>query len=122
MPKLDNMPSRGRVFRANHLDPGDFQMDYILLPVGYSYNCDWITAKRGDKVRLFDGGLHKIHCVRVIKVRGGLADTLSRIRYGITIAGCIQRWKDNAKLEGHTRNAVSDTECLWVVYEKEQEN
>lgn len=121
MQRFDSVPAKKRVLKARHFEPGAFQMGYILLPIGYSYNSEWVTAKKGDFIRLHDGGTYRIYCVRTIKVRGGLADLLSRIRYGITIAGCIQRWKDNAKLEGNGRNAVSDSECLWVIYEKEPE-
>lgn len=118
MPKFDNIPKKKSVFKANHLEPGGFQMDFILLPIGYSYNSEWIKARRGDTLRFHDGGEYRIHSVRMVKVKGGLADLLSRIRYGISIDGCIQRWRDNAKLEGNSRNAVSGDECLWVIYEK----
>lgn len=121
MPKFDKVPSRKKVFKARHLEPGDFQLGYILLPVGYSYNSEWLLAKKGDIIQFHDGGSYRILCVRIVKVRGGLADMLSRIRYGITIMGCISRWKDNAKLEGHSRSAIDETECLWVIYEKEDE-
>jgi len=118
MPKFDSIPTRKKVYKASHLEPGEFQMGYILLPVGYSYNADWMNAKKGDFIRLHDGGMYRIHCIRMVKVHGGLADLLSRIRYGISIAGCIQRWKANARLEGHKSAAVSSDECLWVIYEK----
>lgn len=121
MPKFDKVPSKKRVFKAKHLEPGDFQMGYILLPMGYSYNSEWLFAKKGDIIQFHDGGSYRILCVRAVKVRGGLADVLSRIRYGISISGCIRRWKANAKLEGHTSDAVGETECLFVVYEKEDE-
>ena len=116
--RFDNPPIKKKTFKVKHAEPGDFCMDYILLPIGYSYNSEWVSAKKGDRIRLHDGGIYTIYCVRMVKVKGGLADMLSRLRYGITIAGCIQRWKMNAKLEGHTSDAVSSEECLWVMYEK----
>ena len=118
MKKFDKLPTRKKVFRANHLGPGDFALDYILLPIGYSYNSDWLRAKRGDFIRMHDGMDHKLFCVRIIKVRGGLADLLCRMRYGITFRGCMQRWKRNVQLEGHATTAISEDECLWIVYEK----
>lgn len=122
MPKLDEYPKKNRVFKAKHLEPGDYQMGYILLPIGYSYNSEWMTAKKGDFIMFHGGGKHKIRVVRIVKVKGGLAELLSQIRYGITIAGCIQRWKENARLEGNAPAAVSSDECLWVVYEKAAED
>lgn len=122
MPKFEGIPSKKRIIKAKHLEPGEFQMDYILLPIGYSYNSEWVTAKKGDTIRMHDGTEHVIYCVRLVKVRGGLAEILSRLRYGISIRGCIQRWKDNARLEGNSGNAVSSDECLWIVYEKDANN
>lgn len=107
------------MFRANHLEPGDFQRDFILLPIGYSYNAEWATAKKGDVIRFHGGESHRIVSVRMVKKRGGLAELLSLIRYGISFAGCVQRWRDNAKLEGHGPGAISEDECIFVVYEKE---
>lgn len=121
MRKFDSVPVKKKVFNAKHLEPGEFQMGYILLPMGYSYNAEWRGAKKGDYVRMHDGGKYKISSVRIVKVKGGLAELLSRIRYGISIAGCLQRWKENAKLEGHTSAAISTDECLWVIYEKNEE-
>lgn len=122
MPKFDSVPIKKKVFKAKHLEPGEFQLGYILLPIGYSYNSEWAKAKKGDIIRFHDGGSYKIRNIRYVKVRGGLADLLSRIRYGVSIDGCIQRWKANAKLEGNASWAVSNEECLWVVYEKEPES
>ena len=121
MSKFDKVPVKKKIFKAQHLEPGAFFMDYILLPIGFAYNAEWMKAKKGDRLRFHDGGLYRIRSVRIVKVHGGLADILSRMRYGITIRGCMQRWKMNAKLEGHTSKAVSEDECLWVVYEKEPE-
>lgn len=118
MPRFEETPSKKRVLRAKHLEPGEFQLDYILLPIGYAYNSEWVTAKKGEKVSFFDGGTYRIYAVRRVRVKGGLAEVLSRMRYGISIAGCIQRWKDNARMEGHAPAAVSSEECLWVIYEK----
>lgn len=121
MRKFDKVPAKKKVYKAMHLDPGEFCMNYILLPVGYSYNSEWLSAKKGDKIRMHDGAEYRIFCVRLIKVRGGLADILSRMRYGITIAGCFQRWKMNARLGGNASSAISTDECLWVIYEKDSD-
>lgn len=122
MVKSETTRGRKKIFRPQHLEPGDFYLDYILLPVGYSYNAEWLKAKRGDLMRIPDGGLYRIFAVRTIKLGSAAADILSRMRYGITIKGCLQRWKMNAKLAGHYSTAVSSEECLWVIYEKEDKS
>lgn len=121
MAKFETEPKRKKSFNAQHSEPGRFMLDYILLPIGYVYNNEWLGAKKGDRIRLFNGGIYKIYSVRKISTRGA-ADILSRMRYGITIKGCITRWKQNARLEGHSGSAVSETECLWVVYEKNEQD
>jgi len=110
-----------KILKAIHMEPGEMQLDFILLPVGYAYNIDWQKAKRGDYIRFFNGGTYPIFSVRLLKV-GAAADILARMRYGITIKACIQRWKQNARVEGHKTTAISNTECLWVVYGKEEES
>jgi len=107
---------RKKTFKVNHAEPGDFRMGYILLPFGYSYNSEWSGAKKGDVIKLWGGGEYPIYAVRKIKMSSPEADILSRIRYGITIKGILQRWRSNAKMEGHGSRVVSDEECLWVIY------
>lgn len=121
MVKFETEPKKNRVFKAQHSENGGFVLDYILLPIGYVYNKEWLEAKRGDSIRLFNGGTYKIYAVRKIALARGAADILSRMRYGISIKGCLARWKQNARLEGHAASAVSERECLWVIYEKNEE-
>lgn len=105
-----------KTFKVAHMNPGPLHMDFIVLPVGYSYNADIASAKKGDVLRLFDGGEHTIECVRRISTSTPIADILCRIRYGITLHGAMIRWRMNARLEGHGEKAISDEECLLVVY------
>lgn len=109
-----------KIFKIAHIYPGDFHLDYVVLPVGYSYNADIATAKRGDTLRLFDGGEYPIFAVRRIRLDKPEADILCRMRYGITAKGCMVRWKMNARLEGHGEKVISEEECLWVVYEHDK--
>ena len=110
---------RSKTFKAKHAEPGSFKKDYILLPVGYSYNSEWISAKKGDSLKLWEGGVHTIYAVRPLKLNKPEADILSRMRYGIPIKRCLEVWKSNARLEGHSSSAVSTEECLWIIYDTE---
>lgn len=101
------------------MESGPFHLDYILLPTGYAYNTEWATAKKGDKVRLWTGGDHTIYAVRKIKLKQPAADILCRMRYGINIKRAQSIWRQNATLEGHGARAVSDEECLWVIFSNE---
>lgn len=106
-----------KTFKVAHSEPGEFRLGYILLPYGYAYNKDIANAKKGDIISIFDGGNYKIHAVRLIKIKSPECGILCRMRYGIPIAGALTRWQMNAKMEGHGMRAVSEDECLWVVYE-----
>lgn len=110
-----------KTYRLKHEDPGEFHLGYILLPWGYMYNSDIEGGKKGQRIRFFGGEEYVIYCVKKISLKTKGADLLCRMRYGIPIRAALQRWKGNARLEGHGSMAVSDEECLWVIYEKEDE-
>lgn len=110
-----------KTYRLKHEDPGVFPMGYILLPWGYMYNTDIESAKKGQRIRFFSGEEYVIFCVKKISLKTKGTDLLCRIRYGITIRAALQRWRNNARLEGHGSMAVSGEECLWVIYEKEDD-
>lgn len=120
MKSLSTYQRQKKTFKIAHMEPGAFRLGYILLPVGYSYNTDIAKAKKGDVIRLFDGGKYEIFSVRKLRLDKPGTDILCRMRYGITIKAAIMRWKMNARLEGHGDKVVSDEECLWVVYEANQ--
>lgn len=120
MRSLETVKSQRRIFRVQHSEPGDFQLDYILLPCGYSYNTEIARAKKGDKIRWLAGEDWTIFCVRRIKLLCPDTDILCRMRYGITIQGALMRWQAAAQIAGHGKNAISTDECLWVILTKEE--
>lgn len=107
-------------FKVAHSESGDFRLDYILLPMGYSYNTDIAAAKQGDTLQLFDGGEYPIVAIRKLNMKSHNTDLLCRMRYGIPLKAALMRWQMNAKLEGHGLNAVSKDECLWVVFDRNE--
>lgn len=115
-PSLERKP---KTFKLKHAEPGDFRLDYILLPVGYGYNSEFKNAKRGDMIRFFGGGVYPIVSVKKIKLGRGGAELLCQMRYGVSLRAAKERWKMNARLEGHGAKALSEDECLWIVYDKE---
>jgi hypothetical protein len=121
MANLEKISRVPKVFRTNHAQVGGFSMDYMLLPIGFRYNDEWLKAKAGDKLYLTTGGEHIIRYVRKLPMKSTFTDILCRVRYGMTLAGVLQRWQLNASLEGHGKQCISTDECLWVVYEKDEE-
>ena len=119
---MEQVKRKQRTYRVKHYEPGEFRLNYILLPVGYSYNAAISQAKIGDKVRFFDGGLYPIVSIRRLNLHSVNADILCKMRYGITLKAAMQRWQMNAKLEGHGTKAISEDECLWVIYDENENN
>lgn len=119
MKSLETVKNQRRIYRVQHSEPGDFQLDYILLPYGYAYNADIARAKKGDKIRWLAGEDWTIYCVRKIKLLCPDTDILCRMRYGITIQGALMRWQSAAQIAGNGRKAISTDECLWVILTKE---
>lgn len=121
MAKFETTSRRKKIFEPKHTEPGIFRLDYILLPIGYAYNTEYLEAKAGDTLRFFNGTDYDICAVRRLKIKSAETDILCRMRYGITIKGALMRWKENARLEGHSPQVISTEECLWVVYETRKE-
>ncbi len=117
---MEQVRRKSKTIKVKHYEPGVFRLDYILLPVGYSYNVAISEAKMGDKVRFFNGGLYPILAVRRLDLRNPNTELLCKMRYGITLKAAMQRWQMNAKLEGHGAKAVSEDECLWVIFDKDE--
>lgn len=105
-----------KTFKVLHEPAGPMHLDFIVLPVGYSYNADIARAKKGDALRLGDGSSYEIEAVRRIPLNKPETELLCRIRYGITLKGAIMRWKANARMEGHSEQVISQDECLLVVF------
>ena len=120
MEKFETASRRKRILRVNHAEPGEFRLNYILLPAGYAYEKQYKDIKKGDTLRLFDGGDYTIYSIRKIKLNKPEADILCRMRYGVTILRVLQIWQSNALMEGHGKKAVSEEDCFWVVYGEEK--
>lgn len=108
-------------FRAFHDTPRDFHADYILLPLGYSYNRDFLSAKEGDLIKFGDGKVYSLLRVGILSLKNPATEGLCFARYGITLRKALQIWRTNAFAQGYGRNAVSDEECLIIIYGKEDE-
>lgn len=120
MKRFDSEKRKKKVLCVKHETPGDFCLDYVLLPFGYAYNADAAAAKGGDTIRFFDGGEFRIVCCKRLPIKSQITELLCRMRYGVTLAGAVSRWKSNAKLEGHSASVISDEKCLMIVYEQKE--
>lgn len=104
------------IFKPMHTLAGPMHLDFILLPCGYTYNREYLEAKAGDILQFVDGEQRAISMVVKIPLTAE-ADALCRIRYGKSLLAVKSMWKEDALILGHGIQAVSDDECLMVVYE-----
>lgn len=108
----------GKVFKPAHEEPGNFRLNYILLPYGefYQKTKEFLDAKAGDTLRFYNGPDVRIESVMLIAC-DKTCDFLCRMRYGITWDKAFAKWLSYARLEGHGKDILSRTKCLLVVYE-----
>lgn len=115
------MTRQKKKFEIIGSEPGAFKMNYILHPIGYSYNRDVLEAKKGDTISFSDGNSYKVFAVRRIRLTSALADILAQMRYGVTIKKMLQIWQQDAMMLGHGRSVVSLDECIFITYNKEED-
>lgn len=118
---IDIADKAPKLFRTGHENPGEFCLDYILLPYGLFYektSCV-LKAKRGDRIRLFNGPDCRI--IKAVVVEGDLCDLLCRMRYGVAWRIAYQKWLLNARMEGFGKDVFFEDKCIFVVIDKNEE-
>lgn len=108
-----------KTFKVFHSKPREPHGDFILLPVGYSYNRDLLKAKRGDIIEFTEGVKYRIIKTGTINTKSQAAEALCYIRYGISLLRAIQIWKQRANVLGYGRNAIDEDECIILTYGEE---
>ena len=108
----------GKIFKPAHEEPGNFRLNYILLPYGefYQKTKEFLEARSGDTLRFYNGPDVRIESVMLIAC-DKTCDFLCRMRYGITWDKAFAKWLSYARLEGHGKDILSRTKCILVVYE-----
>ena len=111
--------SRGKVFKPAHAEPSEMRLDYVLLPYGEFYDKTkvFLDAKRGDTLRLYNGGEYAIDSVHLISDLK-LCEALSRMRYGVAWYVAFRTWLSYAKLEGHGKDVLDPGKCIMVVFKR----
>ena len=107
--------------KAFHDTPRDFHADYILLPLGYSYNREFLNVSEGDLMRMGDGKVFPVLRTGILSLRNPATEGLCFARYGITLRSAQRVWKTNAFAQGYGKDALSDEECLIVIYGKKED-
>lgn len=108
-----------RIFKPAHSEPGDFVLDYILLPYGAYYKtAEFLSAKKGDIIRFFNGGGYKIESAALVE-DARLCDQLCIVRYGVRWEVAFRKWLSYAKLEGNGRDILVPDKCIMIVFDRD---
>ena len=116
------MPAKNKYYKVFHDTPRDFHADYILLPLGYSYNREFLSVSEGTLLKFGDGKVYPLLRAGVLSMKNPATEGLCFARYGITLRKALQIWRTNAFAQGYGRNAVSKEECLIIIYGEESKN
>lgn len=108
---------KNKVFKVSHAEPGDFSLDYILLPFGefYEKTKGLLKAQAGDLLRFYNGPEVEIERVMTIPC-DAICDFLCKMRYGVAWDVALRKWQSYAMLEGHGKDVISSVKCILVVY------
>lgn len=113
--------SKRKYYKVFHDTPRDFHADYILLPLGYTYNREFLSVSEGSLLKFGDGKVYPLLRCGVLEIDNPATEGLCFARYGITLRKAMKLWKTNALAQGYGVNAVSDDECLILIYGKGDE-
>ena len=110
-----------RILRPNHAEPGPLKLGFFLLPYGDYYDKTkvFLKAKRGDKIRFFQGPDVRFDFAYVVSGKA-MCEALARIRYGHPWKACYKRWQRYARMEGCGRDILLDDKCILVAYYVEE--
>lgn len=111
--------SARKYYKVFHDTPKDYFADYILLPLGYSYNREFLTLTEGQLLRFGDGKVYRFLRSGILDINSPGTDGLCFARYGITLKKAMRIWRINALAQGYGVNAISEKECLIIIYGEE---
>lgn len=116
------MSVKGREFRVEHIRTAEGRyLDYIIRPLGYRFNKDLKTARKGDVLRFADGSSAWIYKVAVLNIGSAIADCLCRALYGFGALEILKIWQDALRAAKKDVRLISESECLIVFYEDKQD-
>lgn len=113
---------KAREFRVEHIRTAEGRfLDYIIRPLGYRFNQDLKTARKGDVLRFADGSSAWIYKVSVLNIGSTMADCLCRALYGFGALEILGIWQDALRAAKKDVRLISESECLIVFYEDKED-
>lgn len=113
---------KAREFRVEHIRTAEGRfLGYIIRPLGYRFNQDLKTARKGDVLRFADGSSAWIYKVAVLNIGSSMTDCLCRALYGFGALEILGIWQDNLRAAKKDTHLISESECLVVFYEDKED-
>jgi hypothetical protein len=111
---------KSKVVKLHHDKCCNFEYDFIILPTGFRYNVDVQHLREGDIIKFVDGSKHLVHSIARISIKSAIADSLCRVRYGISILRAYEIWCQRLRVIKEDVKSISENECLVVFFRKKE--
>ena len=86
-----NEPRRVKVA---HDKCGDARLDYALFPIGFKYNEELQSLRKGDIVVFLDGSEHYVWSALRVSLKSAIVEYLCWMRYGFGISRAVELWQE----------------------------
>lgn len=112
--------SEPRRVKVAHDKCDDARLDYVLFPIGFKYNEELQSLKRGDIIEFLDGSEHYVWSASRLSLNSAIVEYLCWMRYGFGIARAVEIWQERLRLRKEDIRIMSEEECLIVFFEREE--
>ena len=109
-----------RIVKVAHDKCGNFRLDYALFPIGFRYNEELQSLRRGDVVVFLDGSEHYVWSVLRVSLKSAISEYLCWMRYGFGIARAVDVWHERLRFSKEDVKVMSADECLILFFDREE--
>lgn len=109
-----------RRIKVAHDKCDDTRLDYALFPIGFKYNEDIQSLRRGDIVVFLDGSEHYVWSALRVSLNSAIVEYLCWMRYGFGISRAVELWQDRLRLRKEDVKVMSENECLVLFFDREE--
>lgn len=120
--KGKGIQDKGKVKRVKvaHDIGGEDKLSFVLFPIGFMYNRDLASLRKGDIMVFLDKSEHYVRGVCRVSLKSALIEYLCWMRYGFGIDRAIELWRERLRIGKQDVKVMSNDECLIVFYESEE--
>ena len=116
----ENLQHKPKVVKIAHDKFGDARLDYALFPIGFKYNEELQSLRRGDIVVFLDGSEHYVWSALRVSLKSAIVEYLCWMRYGFGISRAVELWQDRLRLRKEDVKVMSENECLVLFFDREE--